>query len=114
MNLDSFQPKSKSIDDSRLQPFFFRGRLTRKILMSLPTGILLQSNVFDSPLSPIFEGYLGPMETRDSTWQQMKELKVEGRLFCGYTTEESYDHDFMGKICALPCHLSAADRRYAQ
>ena len=101
MKFDSFDPKSNSENDSSLQPFF-RGRLTRKTLMSLPNGIFLQSNVYHDPLSPKFEGYLGPMETRESTWKQMKELEVDGRLFCGYVTEESYDHDFMKKVSALP------------
>jgi hypothetical protein len=106
MKSDSFEPKSNSNDNSSLEPFF-RGRLTRKILMILPDGILLQSNVCEDPLTPKFEGHLGPLKTRESTWQQMRELGVDGRLFSGYTTEESYDHDFMEKVRALPCHLSA-------
>lgn len=110
MKSDSFEPKSNSKDDSSLQPFF-RGRLTRKILMTLPDGILLQSNVCENPFTPKYEGYLGPIETRDSTWQQMRELGVDGRLFCGYTTAESYDHDFMKKVNALPYHLSATGRK---
>jgi hypothetical protein len=97
MESENFTRGSNSKNDSSFQPFF-KGRLTRKILMSLPTGILLQSNVGHSPFSPTFEGYLGPIETRESTWQQMKELGVDGRLFYGYTTEESYDYDFMEKL----------------
>jgi hypothetical protein len=34
---------------------------------------------------------------------------VDGRLFSGNTKEESYDHDFMKKVNALPCQLSGAD-----
>jgi hypothetical protein len=39
-----------------------------------------------------------------STWQQMRELRVDGRLFRGYKKSESYDHDFLQKVNALPYH----------
>jgi hypothetical protein len=57
----------------------------------------------------MFQGRLGPIETRESTWQLIRGLGVDGRLFYGYTTEESYDCDFMRKVCALPCSISAAN-----
>jgi hypothetical protein len=76
--------------------------------MCLPDGILLLSNVCETPLQPTFECRLGSLETRESTWQEIRNLGVDGGLFYGYTTEESYDHDFMAKINALPYHM--ADR----
>ena len=83
-----------------LEPFF-QGRLTKKALMSLPEGILLQSNVGDNPLTPTFEGVLGPLETREALWRKLIELRVDGRTFRGFTTEESYDQDFAQRINAL-------------
>jgi hypothetical protein len=46
----------------------------------------------ENPLIPIYEGYLGPIETRESTWQKMRELGVDGRLFRGYTIRDRKLH----------------------
>jgi hypothetical protein len=74
-----------------------------KVLMSLPEGILLQSNVTksDDPLTAIYEGVIGPQETREGLWRQLKELGVEGRLFRGFATAEPYDRMFLERLQAL-------------
>jgi hypothetical protein len=80
---------------------YFRGRLTKAVLMSLPQGLLLQRNVTEGPFEPIFEGVLGPVESRNVLWQVLRKLNVDGRTFCAYTTNESYDEEFSMRVRAL-------------
>ncbi|MGO9432970.1 MAG: hypothetical protein ACLP00_01590 [Terracidiphilus sp.] len=81
----------------------FKGCISKKILKELPEGMLLQSNVAIDPLSPIFEETLGPKDkdTREAVWKRMKKLRVDRRMFRGYMTTESYDHEFTERLKCL-------------
>lgn len=77
---------------------YFEGRLTKAILMSLPEGVILQSNVASDPLTPIFKGVLGATAKRQEVWAEMRKLKVTGRLFRGFTTKASYEYDLRQRL----------------
>lgn len=77
-NRDQDAPGKKNRPDATT---CFEGRRAKQVLMSLPEGILLQSNVAFNPLAPVLEGVLGPMESRDALWHSLKDLRVDGRLF---------------------------------
>lgn len=78
-----------------------RCRLTKRILMSLPTGVILSSNVGYEPFKPIFEGVLGPIAERENTWATMRKLNVTGRTFSVFATKESYDHEMRQRLIAI-------------
>lgn len=94
------QPDSSENQGPQLEPCF-QGRLTKQVLMKLPEGIFLQSNVADNPMTPVFEGTLGPVESREALWRRLRELHVDGRMFRGCATDESYDQVFIECLKAL-------------
>jgi hypothetical protein len=71
---------------------YFEGRLTKAILMTLPEGVILQSNVALDPFTPVFEGVLGATAKREEVWAKMRNLKVTGRMFRAFSTKESYEY----------------------
>lgn len=80
---------------------YFQGRLTKAILMTLPEGVILQSNVGIDPVSPIFEEVLGPMTKREEVWAKIRELKVAGRMFRAFATKEAYEHQLRQQLNAV-------------
>ena len=100
INEHADQPNSGENQEPHLKPYF-QGRLTKQVLMSLPEGIVLQSNVADNPMTPVFEGILGPVESREALWRRLRELHVDGRMFRGYATDESYDQEIIERLKAL-------------
>jgi hypothetical protein len=57
---------------------FFQGRLTKQVLMGLPEGVLLQSNVANDPFTPVFEGILGSASTREELWRKLRDMLAAG------------------------------------
>ena len=80
---------------------YFQGRLTKAILVTLPEGVILQSNMGFDPFSPIFEDVLGPVTKREEVWAKMRELKVAGGTFRAFTTKESYKHQLRQQLNAV-------------
>jgi hypothetical protein len=80
---------------------YFQGRLTKAVLMSLPEGVILQSNVGHDPFTPVFEDVLGPMAKREEVWAKMRALKVAGRMFRAFTAKESYEHELRQRLNAI-------------
>lgn len=77
---------------------YFRGRLTKAILMSLPAGVILESNVGHEPFAPVFEVVLGSMAEREEVWVKMRGLKVTGRMFWAFATKKSYEHQLRERL----------------
>jgi hypothetical protein len=68
---------------------FFNGRLTKTVLMGLPNGLILLSNVCScDPMTPLMETILGPMNTREELWREMRLRQVDGRTFLGFLNVE--------------------------
>jgi hypothetical protein len=92
---------------------YYRGRLTKAILMALPAGVILLGNVCYEPFTPVFEGVLGPMAEREKAWAAMRKLKVTGRTFCVFATKESYDHEQRQRLIAWTTEVGAVSDREA-
>ena len=57
--------------------------------MGLPTGLILLSNVCGSdPMTPLMETILGPIDTREELWLEMRRREVDGRTFRGFLNVE--------------------------
>lgn len=86
---------------------FFEGRLTKSVLLSLPEGLLIQSNCGPGPLN-LFEERLGPLDRREEVWGRLRQLRLDGRLFRGFSNEESYDRLFLDRLkCLEPSDLDS-------
>jgi hypothetical protein len=64
---------------------YFEGSLTKAILMTLPDGLVLQSNMGFNPTTPVFEAVLPPMAEREKVWARLQELRVAGGKFRAFT-----------------------------
>jgi len=69
----------------------FEGRLTKRVLMSLPAGMLVQSNIcIGSPSAPALEVVLGGPESRQEVWLRVRSLGLAGTKFHGFGDDHSY------------------------
>ena len=69
----------------------FEGRLTKRVLMTLPVGMLLQSNgCIGSPNTPAIEVMLGDTESRLNLWRRVRSLRLDGTKFYGFADDRSY------------------------
>jgi hypothetical protein len=81
---------------------FFDGKLLKRVLMDLPTGLILLSNVEDELCTPCVEVVLGPPETRDSLWLEMRRRRVDGRTFLGFLDREGLRIEKEERLQASP------------
>jgi hypothetical protein len=66
-----------------------RGTLTKKFLMSLPSGVFIVSNVGHSPVDPVFAEYvLSPAVERERQWEKIMSRGCNGRLCTVFTSEQ--------------------------
>lgn len=71
--------------------YYFEGPLTKRALMALPTGILLQRNIcIGGPNRPALEVVLGDTESRQEIWLTVRLLKLEGTKFRGFGDDRAY------------------------
>jgi hypothetical protein len=75
-----------------------REKLTKSLLLSLPSGAFIVSNCFRPPQS-VFSEQLGRPETRIGAWQRAVEARADGRL-CQVVWTQS---DFI-KASFVPWH----------
>lgn len=72
-------------------PLNFEERLTKRVLMTLPTGMLLQSNVcLGGPNRPALEVVLEGPESRQEVWLRVRSLRLSGTKFRGFCDDRSY------------------------
>ena len=71
--------------------YYFEGPLTKRALMALPTGTLLQSNIcMGGPNRPALEVVLGEPESRQEVWLRVRLLKLAGTKFRGFRDDRAY------------------------
>lgn len=71
--------------------FGFEGRLTKRVLMTLPSGMLLQSNIcIGGPNQPALEVVLGDPESRHEVWARVRSLGLAGTKFRGFCEDRTY------------------------
>lgn len=71
--------KAKCVGRRRDQPLFY-GRLTKKILFSLPNGSVFITNTINSDRTPRLAAQLEGEDQREDLWQQIKALEGAGRV----------------------------------
>ena len=71
-----------------------RQRLTKKLLMSLPTGAFLVSNCHRSigidTVMPLFAERVAPLDDREFQWQRIKQCGANGRTCEAHATSEDF------------------------
>lgn len=83
----------------------FGGRLTKRVLMNLPAGSFLTSNILTYDHTPGILYKLGGLEVREAVWQQLRKLGLTGTKFYVYRTESDYRrHRFSWRNPENPDH----------
>jgi hypothetical protein len=81
---------------------YFEGPLRKRDLMALPAGGILQSNAtHDDDPSPAFEAVLGPVETREALWIQLRKERLTQIKFRYFVDGSSYDAEVAKRDEAL-------------
>lgn len=84
----------------------FGGRLTKKVLMNLPAGSFLTSNILTYDHTPAILYRLGGIETRQEVWRQLREIGLTGTKFYVYKSEADYRrHAFSFRNPENPDHF---------
>lgn len=72
-----------------------RGRLTRRFLMTLETGLYIVSNCYEhvgaGRYEPCFRESVVPPEARNEQWARIKSAYVDGRLCDVLSRETDYN-----------------------
>jgi hypothetical protein len=66
-------------NSSRLDQPIFAGSMTKKQLLSLPTGCVLVANGVNPEFSPVLAAEVGPPETREGVWAQLRNVGYAGK-----------------------------------
>ncbi len=82
-------------------------RLTKKVLLTLPAGSFLASDVRMNPVRSVFAESVVPMEQRQEQWERIKQARVEGRRAALHASAEEYIEDEMALAKGLGIPLSA-------
>ena len=71
-----------------------RKKLTKTLLMRLPTGVFLVSNtqrsIGPNTVTPVFAEKVVPFDDREWQWRRIKECGADGRTCEVHTTSEEY------------------------
>ena len=74
-----------------------RQRLTKKLLMKLPTGAFLVSNCYSrvgpDMVTPVFAETVAPLDDREWQWQRIREAGANGRTCEVHNTSEEYKRE---------------------
>ena len=72
-----------------------RPKLSKKILMELPTGVYIVSNCYKrirpDKYVPAIEEEVVPFEQREAQWERIKAARANHRLCFVYTSFEDYE-----------------------
>jgi hypothetical protein len=71
-----------------------RVKLLKKEFLKLPEGSYIISNVFNSPLNPVYQGRVVSLEKREQQWKELKECWVNGRAFDVLDNEDDKNQYF--------------------
>ena len=75
-------PPRDPVEALTYRPGVFRKRLTKKLLMNLPTGTILKSNrTQGSSWEPLMTAVIPPLSKRKGFWLEIKNMNLEGRTF---------------------------------
>ncbi len=68
----------------------YSGRLTKRVLLSLPVGSVLSFRIFDPDLMPSVLEELGSEESRQELWRRLNKLRLQGRTCEAYRSAADY------------------------
>ena len=70
---------------------FFEGKLTKKVLFSLPEGTFLSSNCLLAADIPVIAGYVPTGdEQREQYWKKLRALGLPGTLFRAFSRSTEF------------------------
>lgn len=71
----------------------FDGRLIKRILMVMPEGAFLHSNICRGDGTPAFAETIGDDASKEEAWQRVRKMRLSGTLFYAYRDVEAYRLD---------------------
>ena len=83
------------------QPIF-AGNMTKKQLLSLPTGCILVANGVNSDFSTVLAAEVGPPETREGVWAQLRNVGYAGKRCYVFRSWAGYRVHFSSKSICTP------------
>jgi hypothetical protein len=85
-------------------------KLTKKFFMSLPTGVYVVSNCYDTlrpgHATPVFNEYVLPEDERRSQWGRIKAAYADQRLCDVYRSAEDYKKVLQSRTAQSSNHPS--------
>jgi hypothetical protein len=85
-------------------------KLTKKFFMSLPAGVYVVSNCYDTlgpgHATPVFNEYVAPQEERKSQWDRIKAAYADQRLCDVYCSAEDYKKVVQSRTTQSPGYPS--------
>jgi len=74
-------------------------KLTKELLMSLPTGVRLTSNVYkpsDGMSVPLFAEFVAPPDDREAQWQRIRAEGMNGKTCRVFESRVAYEQWLVG------------------
>jgi len=85
-------------------------KLTKKFFMSLPAGVYVVSNCYDTLglgcATPVFNEYVAQREERKAQWDQIKAVGADQRLCDVYRSAEDYKKIVQSRTAQSPGYPS--------
>jgi hypothetical protein len=92
---------SVSNRNRREQPIF-AGSMTKKQLLSLPTGCVLVANGVNSDFSPVLAAEVGPPDAREGVWAQLRNVGYAGKRCYVFGNWAGYRAHFSSRSICTP------------
>ena len=89
-------------NSSRLDQPIFAGSMTKKQLLSLPTGCVLVANGVNPEFSPVLAAEVGPPETREGVWAQLRNVGYAGKRCYVFGSWAGYRAHFSSRSICTP------------
>jgi hypothetical protein len=83
------------------QPIF-AGSMTKKQLLSLPTGCILVANGVNPDFSTVLAAEVGPPETREGVWAQLRNVGYAGKRCYVFRSWAGYRVHFSSRSICTP------------
>lgn len=82
--------------------------LTKKLLMTLPEGCYIVSNVTDGKGCPVYDGEVTGAEFRDLQWEKIKQVRADQRACHVFGSKAEFVR-FFEQVEGIPINRWAVD-----
>ena len=101
VSLDNVERGLQAVPQGENEGIIFVGVLTKPLVMALPDGAFILSNVSKGDGSPVLAGAVGDQSLRGGLWDKLRASRLSGRRFYVFANEESLKHHLARRAKAL-------------